>query len=159
MTDGIAVRALVSAVVAVLLGGCGGAAATDPATGPAADSTAAAPTVTADPAGRAGTLRVGQQGDTPERTVWYVRIETPRAEPLAEQGFPAAPIQLVRRLAPGQYRVISWWRACRGPCPGEGEQGLGPLEDVCGALVTVVAGRSVTATVETGEQGCEVTVG
>lgn len=143
-------RPLVSAVAALLLlGGCGGAASPD-----ATPSETGSPSVAAS---GTGTLVVGQSGTAAPKTIWYVRIESMAAEPLTEKGFPGAAISLKEQLAPGQYRVISWWRTCRSACPSSGEKGLGPLEQVCGAVVTVAADARVTATVVIkADGGCTV---
>ena len=142
-------RLLVSAAVVLLtLGGCGGAADGDERRD--AESPLASPPPTA------GTLVVGQSGDTPPRTLWYVRIENMQAEPLAEQGFPGRNIAFTRTLKPGEYRVISWYRTCQGACPTVGEKGLSPLRQVCGAPVRVAAGEKVTATVKVGVDRCSV---
>lgn len=126
-------------VVAALLGGCGGSpAATDQST---------------------GTLDVGQEGEPPARTAWYVRIETTKAEPVTEHAYPNSPITLSRKLSAGDYRVISWNRACSGTCPSTGEKGLGPLSQVCGAQVTITRGTRVSATVVIAPDGtCSVRV-
>jgi hypothetical protein len=56
--------------------------------------------------------------------------------------------------------VISWYRKCSGTCPATGEHGLGPLEQVCGAVAAVKPGGKVTAWVMTSEQAaCSVRVG
>jgi hypothetical protein len=131
-------------VAAVLLGGCGGS-----------PSTAEQQVSSSE-----GTIVVAQEGTTPAGTQWYVRIETTKSEPVTESAYPNAPIALTKQLSAGQYRVISWHRACTNTCPTTGEEGLGPLEDVCGAATTVAAGNRVTATVAIeAEGGCSVRVG
>ncbi|MGH3645663.1 MAG: hypothetical protein ACRDTM_00555 [Micromonosporaceae bacterium] len=141
-------RLLVSAAVALfLLGGCGGAA--PPESEPASPSAPA----TTTPASGAATLTVGQSGTAAPRTIWYVRIESMAAKPLVEKGFSGTSIALNQQLEPGEYRVISWWRQCRNVCPTSGEKGLGPLEQVCGAVVNLPAGAHVTATVTIKEDG------
>jgi len=135
---------LVSAA-AVLLAGCGGQPHAHPST-PATTSTT-------------GTLVVSQQGDAPEHTLWYVRIENLHAEPLVEKSFPAGPIRLTKALRAGRYRVISWYRECSGTCPTTGEHGLGPLEQVCGAVAAIKAGAKVTARVTIGDKAnCSVRI-
>lgn len=137
-----------AAAALLLLGGCGGAAPSD--AGDPAGATAA-------PA-NGGVLTVDQTGAAKPRTLWYVRIETLKAEPVFETAFPGRKISLTRRLKPGQYRVISWWRTCEGVCPTAGEKGLGPLENVCGAPVTIVSGRKAKATVSITADGCAIDV-
>lgn len=129
-------RILVPAA-AVLLGGCGGSPANQPT----------------------GTLDVGQEGTAPARTAWYVRIETTDAKPVTEHAYPNAPITLTQQLAVGDYRVVSWNRPCSDVCPSTGEDGLGPLSQVCGGPVTVTQGARVSATVVIGSDGtCSVRV-
>ncbi|MGH3714034.1 MAG: hypothetical protein ACRDT4_11325, partial [Micromonosporaceae bacterium] len=130
------------------------AAPRDPGAGPAT----AAPSPAALPSGDTGTLTVGQSGTASTRTIWYVRIESMAAKPLVEKGFPGQPIALTQALEPGRYRVISWYRTCQSVCPTSGEQGLGPLEQVCGAQVTVAKGERVTATVKITADGCSIEV-
>ncbi|GLZ27846.1 hypothetical protein Lesp02_00360 [Lentzea sp. NBRC 105346] len=133
-------------VAAVLLGGCGGS----PSTVESA----------ATPSSSDGTIVVAQEGSAPARTQWYVRIETTKAESVTEAAYPNAPIALTKQLPAGQYRVISWHRTCSGACPASGEDGLGPLEEVCGAATTVTPGGRVAATVVIdAEGGCSVRVG
>lgn len=77
-----------------------------------------------------------------------------------EKSFPTGPLRLTKSLRPGRYRVISWYRKCSGTCPATGEHGLGPLEQVCGAVAAVKPGGKVTAWVMTSEQAaCSVRVG
>jgi hypothetical protein len=124
-------------VAAVLLGGCGGSPADQPT----------------------GTLDVGQEGTAPARTAWYLRIETTNAEPVTEHAYPNGTITLTQQLATGDYRVISWNRPCAEVCPSTGENGLGPLSEVCGAPVTIVEGARVSATVViNADGGCSVHV-
>ncbi|HEV2779074.1 MAG TPA: hypothetical protein VGX25_06685 [Actinophytocola sp.] len=124
-------------VAAALLGGCGGSPADQPT----------------------GTLDVGQQGTAPPRTAWYLRIETTDAKPIVEHTYPNAPIALTQDLAVGNYRVISWNRPCSDACPASGDNGLGPLSQVCGAPVTVTKGTRVSATVVINTDGtCSVRV-
>jgi 2-polyprenyl-6-methoxyphenol hydroxylase-like FAD-dependent oxidoreductase len=105
-----------------------------------------------------GTLTVSQQGSTPVRTVWYLRIEDLAARTMVEQSS-LQPIALSKTLAEGQYRVIVWHRACEKTCPAHGEQGLGPLEQVCGAKVTVAAATTVRAVAVVGADGsCAIKV-
>ncbi|MGH3735073.1 MAG: hypothetical protein ACRDT6_05565 [Micromonosporaceae bacterium] len=144
---------LAAAAVALLLGGCGGAA---PDAGPTGPTGGTSPST---PASGQGTLNVDQSGTAAPNTIWYVRIESMNAEPLTENGYPGQAIALSQQLDPGQYRVISWWRQCQSTCPTSGEQGLGPLEQVCGAVVTLAPGARVTATVVIGDDGgCTVRV-
>ena len=124
-------------VAALLLAGCGG-------------SPAAQPT---------GTLEVAHEGTQPPLTAWYVRIETMDADPVTEHAYPNGPIELTERLATGKYRVISWNRPCADACPTEGEQGLGPLSQVCGTPVTITDGTRTAATVVINQDGtCTVRV-
>jgi len=125
-------------LAAVLLGGCGGS--------PAADQ----PT---------GTVVVGQDGTPPPHTAWYVRIETMDAKPVTEHAYPNAGIALTQQVSPGDYRVISWNRPCTDTCPNSGENGLGPLSEVCGAPVSVTQDNRVSATVVINADGtCSVRV-
>ncbi|MEV6524501.1 hypothetical protein AB0M43_21315 [Longispora sp. NPDC051575] len=140
-------------VAALLLAGCGGQ---PPSPRPsAAIASSAAPA----PRGTSGTLVINQSGAAPARTAWYARVETPDAKPLTEAAFPQGPITLTKELTAGKYRVIAWHRACADVCPTTGEKGLGPLEEVCGATVTVTAGATLTATVTIDAEGtCAVAV-
>jgi len=89
--------------------------------------------------------------------MWFVRIESSGSKPLAEAAFPDRPVSFSRDLPTGQYRVIAWQRPCAGPCPAAGEEGLGPLDDVCGAVVSVASGRRVDAVVQISpDGGCTV---
>jgi hypothetical protein len=89
--------------------------------------------------------------------MWFVRIESPGSEPLAEAGFPDRPVSFTRELPTGQYRVIAWQRPCDGACPASGEKGLGPLDEVCGTTVSVAGGRRVDAVVQiSSDGGCTV---
>lgn len=129
-------RILVPAA-AVLLSGCGGAPADQPT----------------------GTLDVAQEGTAPARTAWYLRIETRQADPVTEHAYPNTPITLTRQLTTGDYRVVSWNRPCTDTCPTTGENGLGPLSEVCGAPVTITEGTRVSATVIVNADGsCTVRV-
>jgi hypothetical protein len=131
-------RTLLVPVAAALLGGCGGSPADQPS----------------------GTLEVGQEGTAPARTAWYLRIETTDADPVTEHAYPTPPITLTRQLAVGTYRVISWNRPCTDNCPSSGENGLGPLSQVCGAPVTITQGNRVSATVVINTDGtCSVRTG
>ncbi|MGH3712646.1 MAG: hypothetical protein ACRDT4_04185 [Micromonosporaceae bacterium] len=134
------------AAVLLILGGCGGAASDGRAD---AEDRADAPTAT---------LTVGQSGTTAPQTVWYVRVETTKAKSVAEKGVPGEEISLTVPLEPGTYRVISWWRKCQSVCPTSGEQGLGPLEQVCGAPVTVTERQKVSVTVTFEADNCSVKV-
>jgi hypothetical protein len=125
-------------VAALLLSGCGG-------------SPAAAPT---------GTLVVDHEGTPPPLTAWYVRVETMDAEPVTEHAYPNGPIALTEQLSAGKYRVISWNRPCTETCPKSGEQGLGPLSEVCGAPVTITNETRTAATVVLHADGtCTIRVG
>lgn len=142
---------LVSAA-AVLLAGCGGQP--QPVPTPAV----AKPLSPATAVGEPGTLIIGQQGTIPPRTAWYTRIETPTAVVVAETAHLTGPIALARALAAGRYRVIAWHRTCADTCPITGEQGLGPLEEICGALVEVKEKATLTATIAIDPVGaCSVT--
>ena len=136
---------LALSVAAVLLtGGCGGGSrsappADQPATAASASTTAAAPARTA-----AGIV-VSQQGATPAKTLWYLRVEDMSAKPLLEKAFPNQPIALNQSFPAGGYRVVAWYRPCSGVCPTTGESGLGPLQQVCGAQLDLTAGRQAKA--------------
>ncbi|WP_412542951.1 hypothetical protein R8Z50_10855 [Longispora sp. K20-0274] len=135
--------ALLVPVAVLLLAGCGGQPS---ATHAAETSARPVPAATTSP-GTDGTLEIGQDGAAPPNTLWYARIETPESKVVVESAYPAGPIALTKQLAAGRYRVIAWHRACTGACPTSGEKGLGPLEEVCGAVVTVTAAARVTARV------------
>ncbi len=126
-------------VAAVLLGGCGGS--------PPAEQQ------------HTGTVEVKQQGTPPQRTAWYLRIEDMEAKPVTEHAYPNAAIALTQQLSAGDYRVISWNRPCADTCPSSGENGLGPLSEVCGAPIKVTEGVRVSATVVIESEGsCSVRV-
>lgn len=131
---------LVLPVAAALIAGCGGQE-------PAGD--------VPEPAGT-GTLVVGQDGVAPERTKWYLRIEAEKAAVVDERSFTGA-ISWQGALPPGKYRVVGWQRPCAQECPESGEQGLGDLAQVCGAIVDVTIGARISATVAIADDGgCEV---
>jgi len=133
--------------VLALAAGCGGSAAQ-----PSAETGSTPPSSThADP--QRGTINVTQRGAAAPKTMWFVRIESPDSKPLAEAGFPDRPVSFSRDLPTGQYRVIAWQRPCGGPCQAAGEKGLGPLDDVCGAVVSVTSGRPVNAVVQISTDG------
>jgi len=85
---------------------------------------------------------VRQKGDLGDN-VWYVRIENSKGAIVTEEAFPSGSIYVDSPLPKGKYRVISWRRPCETTCPTTGESGLGPLADVCGALVHVSVDKSV----------------
>jgi hypothetical protein len=90
--------------------------------------------------------------------VWYLRIEDLAARTMFEQSY-LQPIALRKTLAEGQYRAIVWHRVCEKTCPTHGEQGLGPLEQVCGAKVAVAAAATVRAVAVLGADGsCAIKV-
>lgn len=137
-------------VAAALIGGCGGPPPTEPEA-PAPICQAADDST--------GTLVVDQAGVRPGRTAWYVRIETTAAKTVHESAYPTDDIALTTQLPTGQYRVIGWHRPCAEGCPPTGEQGLGPLGEVCGAKVSIKPGARVTATVRIGSNGtCSIRV-
>ena len=145
----------------LLLAGCGGSPKV--ASEPSAPSTAQMPVArtAGTPSSAAvapGTLMVSQQGSTPARTIWYLRIEDLSARTMFEQSY-SQPIALSKTFAEGQYRAIVWHRACEKTCPAHGEQGLGPLEQVCGAKVAVAAAATVKAVAVVGADGsCSIKV-
>lgn len=85
--------------------------------------------------------------------VWSVRIERADASTEVEQAFHVGAISLDRQLEQGQYRVISWSRACDGTCPTSGETGLGPLANACGRLVHINTGQSTRVEVAINPDG------
>jgi hypothetical protein len=106
-----------------------------------------------------GTLAVSQAGTQPALTLWYLRIESMAAEPLFERTYPGRAIAQSRLLEPGDYRVIAWHRNCSDTCPSTGEAGLGPLEQVCGAKITITPRARTGVTVAIDNQGgCAVKV-
>ncbi len=134
------IRVLLTGFAAtVLLAGCGESA------GSATTATRTLPVP--------GTLAVSQGGTSPARTLWYLRIESMAAEPLFERNYPGQPIAQSRLLEPGEYRVIAWHRRCSGTCPSSGEAGLGPLEQVCGAKITIAPRTRTAVTVAIDNQG------
>ena len=139
----LALNALTAAGI-TLISGCG-----QP---PGQPSDASAPTssgpVTRSPAAAtaSGTLSIAQQG-ADNADVWFVRIERPDASTVFETAYPSGQLALTTQLAPGRYRVLSWRRPCAGPCATGSEQGLAPLQDVCGAQVTITADATVRRTV------------
>ncbi|NUR29400.1 MAG: hypothetical protein HOV83_26735 [Catenulispora sp.] len=138
-----------TAAAVLLTSGCGGPHST-PTT---ARGTTPTVSVTSPPAGTTpasampaiGTVRVIQQGATPARSVWSVRLEDMTAKPQLERSYPGKPIALVYSLPVGTYRVMAWSRPCEGRCPATGEAGLGPLGQVCGAQVEITVRREVKA--------------
>jgi hypothetical protein len=144
--------ALLVPAAAALLAACGG----PPPTVAPPSSTAMSTSVSSPDV---GTVVVRQDGTAPERTAWYVRIETGKAELVAEYAFPGRPISLTKQLPIGDYRIISWHRPCESACPTSGEKGLGPLAEVCGTPVTLRQGKEQTATVAIDPSGsCSVAV-
>lgn len=99
-----------------------------------------------------GRLLVSQSGSLP-RNVLTVRVEKADASTAVEQAFREAPISVDTQLPQGDYRVVSWSRACNGACPPSGEKGLGPLENVCGGLVRVNSGETVRVRVAVSPDG------
>ncbi len=144
--------ALLVPVAVALLAGCGGQP-------PAGTAGTAASAVATPPSQTSGTLSVAQEGTAPPLTMWYLRIESQDGQPLAEKSYPSGQIAMTRLLPPGKYRVVSWHRPCTATCPSGGEQGLGPLAEVCGALVDVSTRVTTTATVVIDADGaCTVRV-
>ena len=99
-----------------------------------------------------GRLVVSQSGPLPHH-VWTVRVERADASTAVEQAFREAPISVDTRLPKGDYRVVSWSRACNGACPTSGEKGLGPLGNVCGKLVRVTGGEATRVRVAVSPDG------
>lgn len=130
---------LVLPVAAALIAGCGGQEPAGNVPGPAAGAATA-------------TLVVGQRGVAPDRTKWYLRIETDQAGLVDERSFTGA-ISWEGALEPGRYRVVSWQRPCAGECPQSGDAGLGDLAQVCGAAVDLISGARSTATVAIAADG------
>jgi hypothetical protein len=91
-------------------------------------------------------LVVDQQGVAPARTLWSLRIEDTSAKPIVEQIFHGGRIAFRRSIPGGNYRLIVWSRPCEGSCPATGEAGLGQLQEVCGAELTLTAGPPAKAT-------------
>ncbi|WP_157630307.1 MULTISPECIES: hypothetical protein [Kribbella] len=88
-----------------------------------------------------------------------MRIEDTTAKPLLEQAYPGQPISVTRALPPGVYRVIVWHRPCTGDCPTTGEDGLGPLGQVCGAKLDLTSGAKLQATAQIKtDGGCAIKV-
>jgi hypothetical protein len=129
------------AAVLVLATGCGGSAQRITKAEPTPPQTTHAQPLP-------GTINVTQVGTAAPKTMWFVRIERPDSKPLAEAGFPNRPLSFSRNLPAGKYRVIAWRRTCTGACPASGENGLGPLEEVCGTLVSMTAGQRVDTIVQ-----------
>ena len=157
-------RALFTGFAAtVLLAGCGeaGGSAQQPSAQSSTPTTSATtPAVTTSAVTAAtktlpvpGTLAVSQAGTQPARTLWYMRIESMAAEPLFERNYPGHPIAQSRILEPGEYRVIAWHRSCSGTCPSSGEAGLGALEQLCGAKITITPRTRTAVTVAIDSEG------
>lgn len=141
--------ALVASAAALFVTGCGGSPPTDTSSlqpRAAEQSSVTSPSGKAPTSADGGTLVVGQAGTAPTRMLWSLRVEDLTAKPLAEQIFHQSRISFTRSFPTGNYRVIVWSRPCDGTCPSEGETGLGPLKEVCGAQVTLAAGRPTGAT-------------
>lgn len=157
--------ALAASVAAVLLtGGCGGVPRSTPEPAeqsPPATSTApsSAGTTASAPALTSGTIVVSQQGTTPAKTLWYLRVEDMSAKPLLEQAFPNQRIALNQAFPAGNYRMLVWNRPCDDACPTSGESGLGQLQQVCGAKLDLTAGQQTQAAAVVNPDGtCTVKV-
>ena len=139
----LALTALAAAGI-TLISGCG----QQPGPSPDGGATTSSGLATQPPpaASTSGTLSVAQQGGG-NADVWSVRIERLDASTVSETAYPSGQIALTTQLPPGQYRVLSWRRPCAGPCATAGEQGLAPLQDVCGAQVTITTAETVRRTV------------
>lgn len=138
--------ALVGSAAAVLLAGCGGY----------------------EPGEDAVDVRVRQVYDMSEAayaegSYSYVRVERPQGGKLleerlpegeaAEQSEPRIVSDVVLRLDPGHYRLVSFQRACDGNCDS-----LDPPSDECERVIRVPRrGTRVTVTVRP-EEGCAIEV-
>lgn len=158
--------ALAASVAAVLLtGGCGGEPRSIPPpaeqSAPATSTTpSSAGTTASAPARISGTIVVSQQGSTPAKTLWYLRVEDMSGKPLLEQAFPNQQIALNRAFPAGGYRVMVWNRPCEGACPTSGESGLGSLQQVCGSHLALTAGQQAKAAAVIKPDGtCTIKVG
>lgn len=101
---------------------------------------------------------MSQSGSLP-RNVWTVRVEKANAGTALEEAFREVPISVDTQLPEGDYRVVSWSRACDGACPTSGEKGLGPLGNVCGELVRVNSGEIVRVRVAVSPDGsCAISI-
>jgi len=125
---------------------------TTPGASPSPSITSPAPGTASAPVASAGHLLVGQKG-TLAGNLWYLRIESAKGANLNEQAFPAGSIALDKPLPQGDYRVISWRRTCTATCPSTGDKGLGPLQDVCGALVHISTGKTAQVKVAINPDG------
>ncbi len=94
-----------------------------------------------------GTLVVRQHGTQPARTLWYLRVESPAAKPLVQRSYPGTAIAQTAHFKAGDYRVIAYSRPCSGTCSVHGEDGLGPLAEVCGIKVHLAADTRTAVTV------------
>lgn len=161
-------RLVLASVAVVLLSGCGGS----PQPSSSATQIAPATQTTAPPlttpseqtshvvsASAAAGLVVEQQGRTADHTLWSLRIEDASAKPIVEQLFNGGRIAFSRSIPGGKYRVIVWSRPCEGACPATGEAGLGQLQEVCGAQVTLAPGRPTKSTAVLANDGtCTVKI-
>ncbi|MGW5193404.1 hypothetical protein ACWEOO_29425 [Kribbella sp. NPDC004138] len=147
-------RLVLASVAVVLLSGCGGSPQPSSSATQIAAATQTAPPLTTPSeqtshvagASAAAGLVVGQQGSTAAHTLWSLRIEDTSAKPIVEQIFNGGRIAFSRSIPGGNYRVIVWSRPCEGACPATGEAGLGQLQEVCGAQVTLAPGRPTKST-------------
>ncbi|GAB3930321.1 hypothetical protein GCM10029976_031870 [Kribbella albertanoniae] len=147
---------VVSAAAVLLTGGCGGPPSS-PSTGASEPVTSTALPTAASAAVGGSTITVAQEGQSPPNTLWYLRIEDTAAKPVLEQAYPGQPISVTRTLPPGAYRVVVWHRPCTGRCPTVGEDGLGPLGQVCGAKLDLTPGAKLQATAQIkADGGCAI---
>lgn len=89
----------------------------------------------------------------PSDAVGFVRIEEADGTAVTEQRFDRT---MTAALAPGEYRVLVWHRACEASCA---QADLGEPDHVCGAQFRVTRSARVQAAVTFDpEDGCSVTV-
>ena len=142
-------RSFTVLAAALLLAGCGEPPAPNSTTAGMASASVGMASASVVSAGR---LVVGQKG-TLAHNVWYVRIESTKGARVSEQAFPSGSISVDSPLPQGDYRVVSWRRACDKTCPTTGEGGLGPLQDVCGAVVQISANQAARVEVAINPDG------
>ena len=130
-TPGSYVRAL-AALVAVGVSACG-----DDAPAPAAPTS---PVV----------AEVKVTGSYEHGAFHYLRIEDKLGNQVVESRFASTDdkIRLERRLAYGQYRLLSFQRPCSSPCLDADDNEQVQPEDICGTQFDVRAGKQTSLVVD-----------
>ena len=136
---------LVGSAAAVLLAGCGGY----------------------EPGEDAVDVRVRQVFDMSEGAYFegsysYLRVERPDGDELLEERLPDNSVpageekfvsELVVRLDPGHYRLVSFQRPCDGSCDS-----LDPPTDECQRVIRVTGPEALVTVTVRPEEGCAIEV-